>query len=729
MQQKLMRKLLTAVAVTAIAAGLAATATAQEQQAGKLDVVVVTAQQRAENLQDVPLSAAQMSQDELQTIFTGGDDSLALSSRVPGVYAESSNGRAAPRFYIRGLGNIDFDLAASQPVSIIQDDVIMENVALKSTPVFDLDQVEVYRGPQGTLFGRNTTAGIIRFISKRPTETSGYDFNASYGTYGTTSLEGGIGGAIMPGLSVRASGLWQHREDYIDDTNRPGKDDLGGFDETAGRLQVLYAPDDKLKMLFNVHGRDLDGTSAIFRANVITKGSDGLNGNYHRRSVSYSGGNNDNHQEYQGWGSSANITYDFGGATFTSITAYESTSGQSRGDIDGGKAGVGPGFIPFDADSEDRINALEQFTQEVRLASDTSQKLTWQVGAYYFDSSVDISSFGSIGTPPLVTLTHENQSWAVFGQGSYQFTDQFKVVAGLRYTDDDKDLTVKNVPAFNRSVSDDHVSWELSGLYELTPNVNVYARVADGFRGPSIQARDAGFGGAPSVATSETNLSWEAGWKETLLDNTLRLNGAVYTYTVSDIQLTAVGGSGNLIHLINADKGKAYGAEIDAEWTPTENLVFTGGVAYTHTELDDSTLGVGVCAQCTVTDPTVVRSGTTLALIDGNPFPNAPELTANFTARYSVPVGAGGEIFGFTDWAYQGKTNIFLYESKEFETDHQFEGGLKIGYARTDGSWEVAAFARNITDEDNIKGAIDFNNNTAFVNEPRIIGVSFTMHH
>ena len=239
--------------------------------------------------------------------------------------------------------------------------------------------------------------------------------------------------------------------------------------------------------------------------------------------------------------------------------------------------------------------------------------------------------------------------------------------------------------------------------------------------GPSIQGRNVAFFAPPSAAQSETVISYEAGFKSTLLNDTLRFNAAAYTYEVSDIQLTAVGGAGNLVQLINADKGKAWGLEVDAEWAPIDNLVFTGGFSYVDTKIDDPGLAVGVCAQCTVTDP---LNGLGQALIDGNPFPNAPETIANFTARYSIPWGADGELFAFTDWAYQGKTNLFLYESVEFQTDDQFEGGLKLGWAALDGSLEVAAFARNITDEDNIKGGIDFNNNTAFVNEPRIVGVS-----
>src|ERR1700743_3169046 len=138
--------------------------------AAQVETVVVTAERHSEDVQSVPESVTTLPEDELKSIFQSGQDIRAIAARVPSLYAESSNGRVAPRFYIRGLGNADFDLAASQPVSIIIDDVVMENVALKSSPIFDVANVEVDRGPQATLFGRNTTAGIVKFTSRRPTQ-------------------------------------------------------------------------------------------------------------------------------------------------------------------------------------------------------------------------------------------------------------------------------------------------------------------------------------------------------------------------------------------------------------------------------------------------------------------------------------------------------------------------------------------------------------------------------
>lgn len=699
-----------------------ATHTAAVAQDSMGDVVVV-AQRRSENLQDVPISVSAMRGEEIASILQAGGDVLALAGQVPGLNIESSNGRVAPRFYIRGLGNTDFDLAASQPVSVLFDDVVQENVALKSFPIFDVDQVEVLRGPQGTLYGRNTPAGIIHFRSNRPSQ----DFEAvggvSYGTYGTATLDGAVGGGITSTLSGRASVLVQRRDDWIDNAFTGQNDVMGGYEEYAARFQLLFEPTDNLSILANVHGRSLEGTSTLFRANVFTTGSNELNGNFDRDTVFFNQGSN-NPQEYDGFGGSLTVEWDLGGAALTSITAYESADGRSLGDIDGGVAGVGPGFIPFDAETQDSLDDLDQVTQEFRLASPDEGRFNWQIGAFYFDSEFQVTTVGPAGFPPSTTLVHENTSWAVFGQASYDLTERLTVTGGVRYTDDEKDLraVAAPIPVTPVSVSDSQVSWDLSAVYAATENVNLFARVASGFRAPSIQGRDVAFFNPPSVAQSETITSFEAGLKSLLLDNTVRFNATAYYYTIEDQQFTAIGGAANLTQLVNADEGEGYGIEAEFEAAVTDNLTVSLGAAWNHTEIQDSNLRVAPCGsgQCTVLDPVVGG----FALVDGNPFPQAPEYTLDLGASYRRPVGDGGEFFVETDWTVRGETNIFLYDAVEYRIDAQAEGALRVGYGRADGAWEVSVFARNITDAENVIGGIDFNNNTGFVNEPRIIGVS-----
>jgi len=209
--------------------------------------------------------------------------------------------------------------------------------------------------------------------------------------------------------------------------------------------------------------------------------------------------------------------------------------------------------------------------------------------------------------------------------------------------------------------------------------------------------------------------------KADVLDGTGRINAAVYYYTIEDMQLSAIGGGGNFNRLINAEEGEGYGFEIESQFQVTEQLSVRAAFTYNHTEIQDPDLTVAVCAQCTVRDVALVPGA---YLVDGNPFPHAPEVMLDFGGRYEHPTANGGEWFVETDWTVRGPFNIFLYDAIEFETDAQVEGGLRIGYGRQDGSWEASVFARNITDEENVIGGIDFNNNTGFVNEPRVVGVS-----
>jgi outer membrane receptor protein involved in Fe transport len=721
---------LAGVSLIALSAIIPAAAPAVAQTSGQtVDTITVTTTRREEDISDVPSLVSAASGEDIAPFAEGGGDILQLANRTPSLYAESSNGRVAPRFYIRGLGNTDFDLAASQPVSVIMDGVVQENVILKSFPLFDIAQMEVSRGPQGTLFGRNTTAGIIKFDSVRPgQETDGYAA-VTFGTLGTVNAEAAIGGALIEDkLSARLSFFTQNREDWIDNAFTGQGDALGGFNETAGRLQFLYEPTDTFSALLNVHARSYSGTSAVFRANILSAGSNGLNRNFDRDRVFYDGGAN-NPQAYDSWGASATLSWDVGGGELVSITGYESTEGFSRGDIDGGNMVNGPGFIPFPSDTQDSIDFLDQYSQELRYASDASGPFSWQAGAYWFDSKFQITTFGPDGGfPPPASVRHGNELWSIFGQASYDMSDDLTLSGGVRFTQDEKDLV-----AIGRAVSpveaeDEQVSWDLSAIYDVNDQTNVFARVARGFRGPSIQGRDIAFFNQPSVADSETSLSWEAGFHHETAGGRARINGAAFTYTVDDLQLTAVGGAGNLVQLINADEGVGYGFEIDAEAWITDNLYVTLGYSLNKTELQDEDLEVGVCGfgRCTLLDPDVDNDG--FVEVDGNPFPQAPESILSFTARYGIPVADGGEWFIYTDWFWQGETNLFLYESEEFNSDGNFEGGLRAGYAgetSTGRDWEAALFVRNITDEENLVGGIDFNNLTGFVNEPRVWGASF----
>jgi iron complex outermembrane receptor protein len=244
------------LALSAYAIGSALAQSTEPQ----LETVTVTAQRRAENIKDVPVSVTLLKDEKLDVLLSGGQDIRFLAGKVPSLNVESSNGRTFPRFYIRGYGNTDFSTFASQPVSLVYDDVVQENGILKGFPVFDVAGVEVLRGPQGTLFGRNTPAGVVKFESAKPNPTRSKATTAPRGHH--TALEGAANVPLSSEWAMRVSTLRQHRDDFVDNTYTKQNDALEGYNEHAERVQFLYKPSTTFNALFNVHARTTDGARA-----------------------------------------------------------------------------------------------------------------------------------------------------------------------------------------------------------------------------------------------------------------------------------------------------------------------------------------------------------------------------------------------------------------------------------------------------------------------------------
>jgi iron complex outermembrane receptor protein len=713
--------------------------------------IVVTAQKRPEDIQEVPIAVSTLAGSDLGVILTAGPDIRALSARVPSLMLESSFGRAFPRFYMRGLGNTDFDLNASQPVSMVVDEVVLENPVVKGMPLFDLDRIEVLRGPQGTLFGRNTPAGVVKFETKRPTRDWDADFRLSYGTDNTIDFNGGVGGPLTDRLSMRFSGLYQSQSDWVDNKHTGEEGALGGYTTTAYRLQFLWEPSENFDALLNVHGWDVDGTARIFRANIIEHGTNNLVDDFAQDVVYHDGLNS---QDISSMGALLRLDWDLGAATLTSVTGYESIDDMySRGDIDGGfgaaflgEGNYGPGFIPFPAESADGIPSLDQITEEIRLASNDNEIFNWLVGAYYFNEELNVDSFSydsiSPGNPQngYATQVQDATAYALFGSIDYKIGEDWSLRAGLRYSSDEKDFAAdRPQPLYQpplsapieRSVDDDNVSGDLTATYRANPGVNFYGRVATGYRAPSIQGRimfapDFEDGQNPatngvSVADAETILSGEIGVKSILADQRLRLNLAAYVYEVDEQQVTAVGGQYNIATLLNVDKTDGYGFEADIEYIASANFFMTFGLSYNATEFNDPELTVAECGGgCTTLDPLTPEG---LVLIDGNSLPHAPEWIFNGILNFqSDPVSKG--FFGALDWAYFSDKSFFLYESEEFHSDG-LEVGLRLGYGFAGGKYELALWGRNILDEEYVEGGIDFNNLTGYMNEPMRVGLEF----
>ena len=716
----------------------------------QLATVVVTAERRVANIKDVPTAVATVSGDALDALNASGEDVRMLSGRLPSLNIESSFGRAFPRFYIRGYGNTDFHLNASQPVSLVYDDVVQENPILKGFPVFDVKAVEVIAGPQGTLFGRNTPAGVVKFDSVAPSHSGDGYVNVGVGNFSTFNLEGAANVPMTGDWAVRVSAQEQHRGNWVTNTYQPTTPDPNytakteGYDDAAVRVQALYKSGD-ISALFNVHGRDLDGSPRLFRAGIIQPGTNNLIAGFDPYKMSIDGRNE---QTVHSYGANARVKWS-GDSDFDlySITAVETVQPFSRGDVDGGSSYSFPtgalNVALFPDETSDALHGHLQLTQEFRLESKAPGPFKWQAGLFAFDEhytweNIDYSNAPPYGTgTPLYAETHQsNHAYAVFGAASYQVTSDLKLGGGLRYTDDRKDL-YSWAPATNgqtlvasnglaASTKDSKWTWDASAVYALDKDTNVYAKIGTGFRASTVLP--AGEFGPLSMAGPETLTSYELGIKSDFWKRRARLSADIYTYDVSHLQLTEVGGTGNSNSVKSANKVNGNGLEINLDLLPIDNLMVHLSGSINNTKIEDPNLTVASCGGgCTVTNAFVGGTPTSggEVYVNGNPLPNAPKYVANFNLRYGMPQADGSEFYVYTDWTYRSHVNFFLYESVEFTGKPLTEGGLRGGYLWHDGKYEVAAYVRNITNTIVTTGAIDFNNLTGFINDPRTYGLQF----
>lgn len=705
---------------------------------GVLEEVVVTAQKREQSLQDVPASVFALFPDSVRDFHGAGENIRALSGRVPGLIVESSNGRQSPRFYLRGLGNTDFDVNANQPVSMVYDEIPLENSILKSLPVFDIQRIEVLNGPQGTLFGRNTTAGIVKIDSVKPSfEKDGY-IRGGYGERDTHNWEAALGGGLTETLAGRVSLKYLNRGDWIDNPSLgTSGDDHGAIDEFTYRVQFLWEPNEAFSSLLKLHGFHQDGdVLAFFYANALEVGSAGVRPGFDPEVATW---DSEPRGEVDHFGVSLNMEYEVNdNITLTSITGYDEVEGFTGGDVDGGIVG-GPAQIGqlgynafFGLETADGLSDHYQFTQELRASGDVGQWF-YQVGLFYFDEDITVDSeeFAVGGARTVLTqVEQQTTSIAVFGRLEYSFSDALTLGAGLRYTDDDKDLEVvpgpgSFAPAATIELSDDYVNWDVAATYEYSGDLSLYARVGTSSRGPVTIGRF----GFTDTADTEDIISYEIGFKSDLFGGRARWNTSFFYYEIDDQQLTATGGADFLNSILNADKTEGIGFESDLKILFTENLRVNMNLSYTDTEIKDPALGDEQCAstpRCTGLDPvTAVNPGpfgpVTTVAIDGNPLPRAPEWLFNFDVWYGIPF-KGGTLYASTDWNYRGNSNIFFHESVEFVADSRWLGGVRAGFKGANDRYDVAFVGRNITDEIAVDGALNFLNLTAFVNEPSWFG-------
>lgn len=675
-------------------------AKAKGRQNPVVEELLVTAERREQSIQKIASAVSLIGGDTIRDseVRNAGD----VIRFVPNMSADTTDGHGRPKFYIRGIGLSDASIWNINPIGTYNDDVYIWNASTVGFPTFDLERVEVLRGPQGTLWGKNTTGGAIHFISKKPTfDPDGY-LKASYGNYNESLLEGAVGGALIDDkLAGRLSLFTQSSDRYVQNPLNPGTED---WRDSAGRLQLLSTFSDDFSANLNIHFRDFSGP-------VLSNGN--RNNLTQTRFKVPSAVDRDDQLDQLG--GSLTLKKEFAsGINLTSVTAVEDFEREQFG----GDA------VPYESTRTHSRFTVDQFSQEVRLTSSDDQQLTWILGAYLFNGTLESEaqtgvipgSLNASGATKAISYKiseyeSEAESYALFGNVSYQFTDKFKLAVGLRGTSDTSKVDLRarsanagftfgnvqqwwnaeNIQGAFRTtaVQDDKKTWEaftydITPGYDVTDNFRVYFRHAKGYNGGNFNAA-AEQQNLVQVIEPEYLKSYEAGFKSEWFDSQVIFNLATFYYDYTDIQQKATTLDDNnqqILTFINAGGGYSRGLEAELTWLPIDNLTVQFNLGYNNTKFTD-----------------FQESPTNN--VRGNWFNRVPRVISNIQLSYQIPLRSGASIVLDTDWAYRSKSyfNATNQIDRALIEDPYTIGNVSVGYNSPSGKYTVRAYSANVTDE------------------------------
>lgn len=698
---------------------------------GAFDEVVVTAQKRKENIQAVPVAITAISSDKLQENNLKQASDIALF--VPNFSAVSS-GRTSPRWFLRGVGVAD---GTTSPIGIYSDDVYLSNTLITNFPLFDLERVEVLRGPQGTLWGKNTTAGAINFISKKPEfDPSGFA-KLQYGNYGFKEVEGAYGGAISDDkVAARIAFHGDFSDGYA--TNQHDGSKVGDVTEIGVRGQVLAHVNETLDALINVHYDYFNAPGATLVNRGISTRADKTNGFgyvFPTTDPDYFNSIGPSHTTIDHQGAFLNLTQQIDDLTLVSITAIDRLKYSSQ-------AGT---LVPQELTRTEGETRDQQISEELRLSSPRTDRFNWIVGAHYFFEKLDGANASAIlpgtTTPTFqdIVNTTKTTSYAAFASGTYSFTDDLRLTAGLRETRETKAnrlrtfVGVKPVAFSNptefwllNAVSspltvavrqNDSSTWtaltyDITPEYDITDNARVFFRHAKGFRSGGFN-NTAASQGSVAIVNPEVIKDYEGGIKTEWFGKRLIANAAIFDYDYSNIQINVVtptGVGGTFVSTIrNAGAGYSRGIELELRALPIDNLEIDGSIGLLRTRY------------------TQFQFSSTSSAV-GNQFVRAPHVSATLGAHYTIPLSFGGSIVLATDWQYRSK---FFYNATT-QTPLLTERALTIGnieasYVTEDERWEFQLYSQNVTNERYPTTVLPTSyGGSSFESAPRTYGASVT---
>ena len=735
-----MRKTLLALNISALTTLSATALQAQETSGFALEEVVVTAQKRTESAQDIPISVQAFTSSAIDKL--GANNLSDLSEAAPSLDIGGTGKGSQQRMGMRGVTDFARNVGIDARMGVYIDGVFQGRSYAADVPLLGLESVELLRGPQGTLFGKNTETGAISLNTKKPSEDFEAEIGAEYGRYETGKVTGYVNGALTDTLFASASGSYQQGDGYYD--NIFLDKDVGDWDTTAGRLQFRWLPSDMFDIRLsgdytNKHSDEPLATNAQLDAyktqqNIVTK------------------------DDSKSWGTA--LTADVflaGDYTFTSISAFRHAEFDTIADDD---------YTPLELVTATFNEDSDQYSQEFRLASPVEEKYDWVGGVYYFYNDLSSARNIAIGEalfanllPPALApfagavsgytevpnkLTTE--TYAAYVHGNYRFTPAIELTAGIRYTSEDKDLdkwsqiSFPNDPAvaagleaaiglpftqfpgaapglgainydpFSESRNDDDWSPTVGLNYFFAEDIMFYAKYARGNKSGGWNADFMTNGLDYFSYEPESVDSYEAGIKSTLMDDTLRLNAAYYYSEYDDFQVfqQVFGTSGNPSNeLTNAGSVTNQGVELESTWIPMDRLQFTLNAAYLDTNYDEF----------------LNQDGTDYG---GNELPNSPEWKVYVGTQYIQPVGSFGDLTFNVDYAYTDKQYTDPSNVEPYVLDSYGLWNARVTLTPVSEAWEVSLWGKNLADKEyNLQSNVNLLGTPRFTwGSPQMYGIS-----
>lgn len=681
-----------------------ASADGQDDSIGIPDIIV-TAERRSDTIQEVPLSISAVTGEDLAK--SSITDTEALASTVPGLVIQRD---VVGKAVVRGIGTENFTVGGDPGVATYVDGAYIARSSTGIFDFFDVERVEVLRGPQGTLYGRNATGGVINVISRAPTDYFTARGSFTYGNYNTARAEAAVSGPLSEGVRVRLAGLYSSREGFTKNIfpgiAARGLDELDSKDLWAlrGRLDADLGDRVTLELIGDIYRDDSNppafwytqdtlpwqSPTSVYPRDIrtVSQGYETATPGFTDLPVGQA-----NRQDQNGI--TGRLTYDGDSFTITSVTSWRDIEFDWVNDGDGISDYL---VVYFQRDES------EQFSQDIQIASNDDGPFQWIAGGFYLTEDSDGiyaiplgPAFG--GFTIAYVGSNKTEALGIFAEGTYDFGD-FSFTAGLRYSDETKDAKLTySIPAFALELDYDE-SLNFNALtprfvlkYEPNDNINLYASATRGFKSGGFSLLD----NPLNAFDAEKIWAYEVGLKSQTSDRRVRFNLAGFYYDYSDQQLSQTLNLATQTR--NAGSSTIWGIESEFTVIPTRGLTINGNVSYLNTEFDEfcttDTRNPSLPldpANCTV-------NGVASSNLAGNRLPRAPDWQAFVAATYETALSDTLDGSIRAEWQYTGDQFFSVFNRPDVAQGPYSVFNASIGVSSTDGKWDLRFWGKNIFDK------------------------------